>query len=66
MNIAAPTKAENYNGFRRARDTLTPGAAYVHITRNNTIEGTQWQVAARCGRCATGRRHLVRDLQPPD
>ena len=27
---------------RRPRPTLTQGAAYVHITSNNTIEGTQW------------------------
>ena len=23
--------------------TLTPAAAYVHITTNNTIEGTEWK-----------------------
>ena len=34
------------DGFRRiptdAECELTPGAAYVHMTANNTIEGTQW------------------------
>jgi phosphoserine aminotransferase len=34
------------DGYRRiptdAECELTPGAAYVHMTSNNTIEGTQW------------------------
>ena len=29
--------------------TLTPGAAYVHITTNNTIEGTEWQTLPDVG-----------------
>jgi phosphoserine aminotransferase len=44
VNIAASTKAERY--ARIPSDTelgLTPGAAYVHITSNNTIEGTQYR-----------------------
>jgi phosphoserine aminotransferase len=28
---------------------LTPGAAYVHMTSNNTIEGTQWQRLPQVG-----------------
>ena len=39
---------------------LTPGAAYVHMTSNNTIEGTEWQGAAAtsatCRSSATPRR----------
>jgi phosphoserine aminotransferase len=42
VNIAATTKAENYSRLPEpAEIKLTSGAAYVHITSNNTIEGTQ-------------------------
>lgn len=44
VNIAATTKADGYSRIPRQDElTLTPGAAYVHITTNNTIEGTEWQ-----------------------
>ena len=43
VNIAASTKGDNYSRLPTAGETkLTPGAAYVHMTSNNTIEGTQW------------------------
>ena len=43
-NVAASTKAENYSRIPRQDElTLTPGAAYVHMTSNNTIEGTQYR-----------------------
>jgi phosphoserine aminotransferase len=43
VNIAATSAAENFSRIPEASDwTLTPDAAYVHITSNNTIEGTQW------------------------
>ncbi len=43
VNIAASTKADNYSRIPTQGElTLTPGAAYVHITNNNTIEGTEW------------------------
>jgi phosphoserine aminotransferase len=42
VNIAATTKAENYSRVPEQSDLkLTPGAAYVHMTSNNTIEGTE-------------------------
>ena len=42
VNIAASTKAENYSRLPRQDELkLTPGAAYVHMTSNNTIEGTE-------------------------
>ena len=45
MNIAATTKAENYCRIPEQRELqLTEGAAYVHMTSNNTIEGTQYKV----------------------
>jgi phosphoserine aminotransferase len=37
------TKADGYSRIPAdAECELTPGAAYVHMTSNNTIEGTQW------------------------
>jgi phosphoserine aminotransferase len=44
VNVAATTKSDNYSRVpRQAELTLTPGAAYVHLTSNNTIEGTQYK-----------------------
>jgi phosphoserine aminotransferase len=43
VNVAASTKGENYSRLpRQAELKLTPGAAYVHMTSNNTIEGTEY------------------------
>ncbi|MFM2106428.1 MAG: hypothetical protein RL338_1460 [Chloroflexota bacterium] len=37
------TAATNFDRIPRDDElALTPGAAYVHITTNNTIEGTEW------------------------
>lgn len=42
VNIAATTKAVSYARVPEQSELkLTPGAAYVHMTSNNTIEGTQ-------------------------
>jgi phosphoserine aminotransferase len=44
VNIAATTRGDNYARIPAQSElTLTPGAAYVHMTTNNTIEGTQWR-----------------------
>jgi len=44
VNIAATTKGENYSRVPRQNELkLTPGAAYVHMTSNNTIEGTEYK-----------------------
>jgi phosphoserine aminotransferase len=44
INVAATTKAENYSRVPRQDELkLTPGAAYVHMTSNNTIEGTEYK-----------------------
>ena len=44
VNVAASTKSENYSRVPRQDELkLTPGAAYVHMTSNNTIEGTEYQ-----------------------
>jgi phosphoserine aminotransferase len=43
VNIAATGAADNFSRIPAASEwKLTPDAAYVHITSNNTIEGTQW------------------------
>jgi phosphoserine aminotransferase len=43
-NIAATTKSENYSRVPAQHELkLTPGAAYVHMTSNNTIEGTEFK-----------------------
>ena len=43
-NVAASTKAENYARVPSQKELkLTPGAAYVHMTSNNTIEGTEFK-----------------------
>jgi phosphoserine aminotransferase len=44
VNVAASTKAEGYSRVpAQAELKLTPGAAYVHMTSNNTIEGTEYK-----------------------
>src|ERR671918_341544 len=41
VNITGSTKADKYNRIPSPSEvTLTPGAAYLHVTTNNTIEGT--------------------------
>ena len=57
VNVTGSTKATGYNRIPAAPEiTLTPGAAYVHITTNNTIEGTQWKSLPE-----TGERPLIAD-----
>ena len=44
VNVAATTKGENYARVPEQSELkLTPGAAYVHMTSNNTIEGTEFK-----------------------
>jgi phosphoserine aminotransferase len=44
VNVAADTKSENYSRVPSQDELkLTPGAAYVHMTSNNTIEGTEFR-----------------------
>jgi phosphoserine aminotransferase len=44
VNVAATTKGESYSRVpRQAELKLTPDAAYVHMTSNNTIEGTEYK-----------------------
>lgn len=44
VSIAATTEAENFTRIPEPSEwKLDPTAAYVHITTNNTIFGTEWQ-----------------------
>src|SRR5579862_9178750 len=50
VNVAASTKAENYSRIPAQSELkLTPGAAYVHMTSNNTIEGTEYKALPNVG-----------------
>lgn len=43
VNVAASTKAVQYARLPSQSELkLTPGAAYVHMTSNNTVEGTEF------------------------
>ena len=49
-NVAASTEAGNFKEIPAQSDLkLTAGAAYVHMTSNNTIHGTEWQYMPDCG-----------------
>ena len=44
VNVVADTSAEKPARIPKASELkLTPGAAYVHLTSNETIDGTQWK-----------------------
>jgi phosphoserine aminotransferase len=50
VNVAASTKSENYSRIPRQDELkLTPGAAYAHMTSNNTIEGTEYKQLPNVG-----------------
>ena len=49
-SVAATTEAEAFARIPRQDELkLTPGAAYVHMTSNNTIYGTQWKTLPAVG-----------------
>jgi phosphoserine aminotransferase len=56
VNVAGTSEDRRYSYIPRALD-LTPGARYVHITTNNTIEGTEWSTLPE-----TGSAPLVADV----
>ncbi len=50
INIAASSEAEQFTRIPRQDELkLTPGAAYVHLTSNNTIFGTEWKTLPQVG-----------------
>jgi phosphoserine aminotransferase len=57
VSVTGSTKPDNYTRIPTPAEVkLTAGAAYVHITTNNTIEGTEWHDVP-----ATGDAPLVAD-----
>lgn len=46
--VIASTKDAGYRSIPKSF-SVTPGAAYLHFTSNNTIEGTQWQTFPDAG-----------------
>ncbi|MBP7777416.1 MAG: 3-phosphoserine/phosphohydroxythreonine transaminase [Acidobacteria bacterium] len=43
VHVAGSTESENFGRIPRQDELqLTPGAAYVHVTTNNTLFGTEW------------------------
>jgi phosphoserine aminotransferase len=50
VNIAATTESDNFSRLPAASEIkLTPGAAYVHMTTNNTLFGTEWPAEPAVG-----------------
>jgi phosphoserine aminotransferase len=50
VHVAATTKAEQFTRVPRAEEiVLSPAAAYVHMTSNNTIYGTEWKELPNVG-----------------
>src|SRR6202008_4765555 len=50
VNVTGSTRTDNYNRIPAPHEiALTDGAAYVHLTSNNTIEGTEWRELPQVG-----------------
>jgi phosphoserine aminotransferase len=50
VHVAATTEADRFSRLPDPGEiVLTPGAAYVHMTSNNTIYGTQWKSLPEVG-----------------
>jgi phosphoserine aminotransferase len=57
VNIAGSTESENFSRIPRQDElTLDPNAAFVHMTTNNTLFGTEWK-----GEPEVGKVPLVAD-----
>jgi phosphoserine aminotransferase len=50
VNVTGSTRSDGYSRIPLQTELrLTPDASYVHITTNNTIEGTQWKAVPDVG-----------------
>jgi phosphoserine aminotransferase len=50
VNIAGSTASDKYSRIPAQSELkFTPGGAYVHMTSNNTIEGTEWKTLPDTG-----------------
>ena len=66
-HVAASTESGNFKRIPTQDElTLTPGAAYVHMTSNNTIHRHRWQWRAGRRRCAARLRRVLGHLLPAD
>ena len=55
VNVAATAESSKFTAIpKQAGWKLDPGAAYVHITTNNTIEGTEWKALPEVGDAPLG------------
>jgi phosphoserine aminotransferase len=67
VHIAASTKAERYARIPdQSEMTFSPDAAYVHITSNNTIEGTQYRRLPDVGAVPLVSDTVLGHVQPAD
>ncbi|MGC8668988.1 MAG: 3-phosphoserine/phosphohydroxythreonine transaminase [Chthonomonadales bacterium] len=48
VSVAASSEEEGFTHIPKDL-TLAPGSRYLHITTNNTIEGTEWPELPECG-----------------
>jgi phosphoserine aminotransferase len=48
VNVAGSSEEQKFSRIPKTL-TLSPGAKYVHITTNNTIEGTEWSALPETG-----------------
>ena len=68
VHVAASSESTNFDRIPKpAEIAYSANPAYVHLTTNNTIFGTQWksEPGVPAGRAAH-RGHLERHVQPPD
>ena len=66
-NVAATTEDGNFKRIPKQSELkLTPNAAYVHMTSNNTIHGTEWHFLPDVGGRAARLRRVVRHLLASD
>ena len=50
VNVTGSTESDNFNRIPRQDELkLTPNAAYVHMTTNNTLFGTEWATEPAVG-----------------
>ena len=67
INVAGTTEPENFSRIPRQDELkLTPNAAYVHFTSNNTLFGTEWSTEPEVGNvplvCDTSSDMLSRPI----
>jgi hypothetical protein len=66
VNLAHTTGPDFKRVSKQDELKLTPGAAYVHMTSNETIQGVEYTGSFETGERAARLRHLVRHVRRPD